>query len=49
MSIGAAFVLVGVVPLNIRNITKIGSVRESDEYCTCDPLFTSKEEYAEFV
>ncbi len=50
MSIGAAFGSVGVVPLTIKEIiTKIGSVRESDDIATCDPLFTDKEEYSEFV
>ena len=50
MSIGAALGSVGVNSENIDEIiSKVESVRESDEIITGEPLFLSKEEYTEFV
>ncbi len=50
MSIGAALGSVGVDSENIDDIiSKVENVHESDEIVTGEPLFLSKEEYAEFV
>lgn len=50
MSIGAAFGSVGTQAESIDSIiSKVESVKESDDIVTGQPLFESKEEYAEFV
>ena len=50
MSIGAALGSVGVEALNIYEIiSKVEGVQESDDIVTGEPLFESKEEYAQFV
>ena len=50
MSIGAAIGSVGVEALNIYEIiSKVEGVQESDDIVTGEPLFESKEEYAQFV
>lgn len=50
MAIGAALASVGVKPQSIDEvILSIKSVKESDDIATGEPLFSSKEEYSEFV